>query len=332
MNRLDLLLQIELLALHQHALGDVDDHGARVLPVRLGLAPPLHPDRLAVVFAAKLQLHAGMFLALLDRGERFAHARQNVRGDERDPQCAGDIFGLQAEQPHRGAVGVDESRIQILVDVRDRRLLIEIAIALFAGGEHLLIAQPLELRGSPRGEDSEDEQPARLAAHRPLVEHRQVPQRLAVHPAQRHVEITFDPHLPEAGIFREFICDLVGMMTQASADDVFTGRAEQIPFEVRREVIHLPVGQRAGAHLAGKLRDKRVSHANRASEVPNQRLKEILPGARSGPFHDRAQGLDLVRRQRRWIGNLGHVARLTGNHLTFPVNRLEITAKPGKSA
>jgi hypothetical protein len=50
-----LLLEPGLLLLHKHAFRDVHDHGARVLPVRLRLGPPLHPDWAAVVLAAKFQ-------------------------------------------------------------------------------------------------------------------------------------------------------------------------------------------------------------------------------------------------------------------------------------
>ena len=53
---LDLLLEIKilglesgLLLLEQHAVGDIDKHGPSVFAVRLGLGPPLDPDRFSVV-------------------------------------------------------------------------------------------------------------------------------------------------------------------------------------------------------------------------------------------------------------------------------------------
>ena len=62
MNRFDFFLQVDVLRresglflLHQYALGDVDKHRTRVGAARIGLGPPLNPDRLPVVFAAKFQ-------------------------------------------------------------------------------------------------------------------------------------------------------------------------------------------------------------------------------------------------------------------------------------
>ncbi len=56
---LDFFLQVDVLGfepglflLHQHTLGNVHEHRARELAGRIGLGPPLNPQRLAVVFAA----------------------------------------------------------------------------------------------------------------------------------------------------------------------------------------------------------------------------------------------------------------------------------------
>jgi hypothetical protein len=59
-----LLLEPGLLLLYKHPFGNVQDHGARVLPVRLGLGIPLNSDGTAVVFAAEFDHEAACARAL----------------------------------------------------------------------------------------------------------------------------------------------------------------------------------------------------------------------------------------------------------------------------
>ena len=72
-DRLDLFLEVEVLGLEpslfllqQHAVGDVQEHGARVLPAGFGLGPPLNPDGAAIVFAAEFEHDAARIRAAAD--------------------------------------------------------------------------------------------------------------------------------------------------------------------------------------------------------------------------------------------------------------------------
>ncbi len=105
--RLDLFLQVQVLLLQarslplrQDAVGDIDDHRPRVLAVRLGTRPELHPYRPAVVLAAKLQLDKAAFLAVADvlKGRSKLLLIIRGRGHQRHADRAGYVFGAQAQQ------------------------------------------------------------------------------------------------------------------------------------------------------------------------------------------------------------------------------------------
>jgi hypothetical protein len=64
--------KMDLLLLHQHAVRDVEENGARVIPGRGGLGPPLDPHRLANVFAAKFENDAARLGPASDRLKRIA--------------------------------------------------------------------------------------------------------------------------------------------------------------------------------------------------------------------------------------------------------------------
>jgi hypothetical protein len=59
--------------------GDVDEHGPRVLTVWIGLRPPLHPDGLTIVFAAKLELYSRALFPALDGRQGLIDASLRLR-------------------------------------------------------------------------------------------------------------------------------------------------------------------------------------------------------------------------------------------------------------
>src|SRR5262249_16848092 len=157
MNGFDFFLQVQillldpaLLRLHEHAFRDVHDHGARVLPIRLRLGPPLHPDRAAVVLAAEFQDDSAGVRAPADGRQGLAGAPLGVGRVRHQglPYRAHYLLGLETEDPERGPVGGKEARFEIFLDVTDWRFLKEIPVLLFALHEVLL--GPLD-DGAQRG-------------------------------------------------------------------------------------------------------------------------------------------------------------------------------------
>ena len=84
------------------------------------------------------------------------------------------VFGGITQQVRRPAVDIQEFAVFSEGHVSVRRLLVEVPVASLALHQPLLDPQPLELDGRAGGEDPEDEEPARLGRHGPLVEHGQV--------------------------------------------------------------------------------------------------------------------------------------------------------------
>ena len=124
------------------------NHRARVLAVRLGLRPPLHPDRLAVVLPAELEHDSAGVGPLADRREcllGFVRLFSGVSAHERHADCADDFLGFEAQNPDRGPVRPDKARIEILMDVRDRRLLKQVAVPLLAFNQSALDAKTRQL-------------------------------------------------------------------------------------------------------------------------------------------------------------------------------------------
>jgi len=193
-----------------------------------------------------------------------------------------------------GAVGAEEPRLEVLVDVGNWGFLIEIAIALPAFEEALIEAQPLQLRRRPRREDPEGEEPARLPGHRPFVEDRQVSEVLAAGVAQGHAEVALDTPLDQGPVVGELPLDAAGVVAQVALDHVLAGRAREVPLDVVGEVVADPVSQRAGLAGAGELGDEGVAGADRPGQVENERPEELLPRRPRRPLDDGAQGGHLV--------------------------------------
>ena len=173
------------------------NHRARVLPMRLGLGPPLHPQRFPVVFPAELENDAACCHPLPDRRERFPDSSLVLRRlcDERHADRADDFLGFEPQHPDRRPIRAQKARIEILMDVRDRRFLEQVAIALFAFNQSLLDPQTRELRSRPSGKDPKNQQLLRFFRHRSRVEDGQMAQVLAIGRDERHAQITLDSHL-----------------------------------------------------------------------------------------------------------------------------------------
>ena len=184
-------------------------------------------------------------------------------------------------------------------------LLVELAIAPLALHELLLDPQPLELDGGPRGEDPEDEEPAGLGRHGPLIEDRQVAEHPALAVEQRHAQVALDPQVDEQPVAREPLPDLLGMVAQPPAHDVLAGSPGQLEFEVLLDPAPAPVGERADSRRRpGELGDEGITDAEGRGQVPDQRLEEHRAGAPGRPLEDRPQRGDLIAVQ---IGAAGRL-------------------------
>jgi len=126
-----------LLLLHQHAVSDIDEHRARGSAAAVGPGPPLNPNRLAAVMAAKLEHDAARVRPPVDGFERLAQSELGVRrvGDERLSVGSRDFFRLDSQNPHRRAVGANETGIEAFVHIGNRSLVEQIAEALLAFGQ-----------------------------------------------------------------------------------------------------------------------------------------------------------------------------------------------------
>ena len=129
-----LILESNLLLLHQNAVRDINEHRARVITANSRPGPPLDPHRLAVVLATQFKNDASGVGAVSDRVERLAQVALGVRrlGHERLAERPGDLFRLEAKDPHRGVVSLNHARIQTLMNVGDRGLVEKITEALLA--------------------------------------------------------------------------------------------------------------------------------------------------------------------------------------------------------
>ena len=113
-------------ALLKDPRGDVDHHRARVGAVGRRFRPPLHPDGFTVVLAAEFQHDAAGVFAFGDGAKRLASPWIRRLRHQRPSQRLRHGSRLDAKQLDRGAVGADEARVEVLVDVCDRRLVEEI--------------------------------------------------------------------------------------------------------------------------------------------------------------------------------------------------------------
>ena len=129
-----LRLEPGLLPFHQHPLGDVHEHRARVGAARVGIGPPLNPNRLAVIPAAQFEDDAAGVRPAPNGFERLAQTALGVGrlGHEILPVSSGNLFGLDAENPHGGAIGPDETGIKTFIHVGNGRLIEKVTESLLA--------------------------------------------------------------------------------------------------------------------------------------------------------------------------------------------------------
>jgi hypothetical protein len=127
-----LRLEPDLFALHQHPIRNIDEHRPRVFAAGSGLGPPLDPHGLAVVLTLKFEHHA---TGLGPTSNALEHLAQAALGlgclrHERLAEGSGDLFGLDAHDAHRGAIGLDEAGVNFLMHVSDRSFVKKIPEAL----------------------------------------------------------------------------------------------------------------------------------------------------------------------------------------------------------
>ena len=204
-------------------------------------------------------------------------------------------------QELRGAaVHADQAQVRPERHVSVRRLLVEVPVAALALDQPLLDPQPLQLDSGASGEDPEDEKPARLGRHGPLVEHGQVPEDVPLAVEQWDAEIALDPQLDQSLVLRKLPSDPEGMVAEPPAHHVLAGRPGEIEFDVREDLAPAPVREGPDASRdTGELGDERETHPDRRREVPDERLEKDLARTPGRPLDDRPQGGDLVIDRRR---------------------------------
>ena len=208
------------------------------LPPGFGLGPPLNPDRACRCPCGEARGRRRWCRCLgrwTRRPRRTLVGRWACRGRRRCRRCR-HFLGLDAQNPHGGAVGADEARFEVFLDVGDRRFLVEIAVALLAFGQVLFKTQPRQLGHGPGREDPKDEQIPRLFRHRLRIEDAKVAEILAIGRNQRHAQVAFDPHLRQRKVGRESLGHADRIMAQTSSCHVLTRRSGQVVFEVRDDV------------------------------------------------------------------------------------------------
>ena len=180
--------------LGENALCDVHKHRARELPARIGLRPPLNPDRLAVVLAAQFEYDAAGVRAFANGGERVADAPLGIRciGHQRYADGANHLVGRDAEDSHCRSIGADKPRLKVFVHIRNRRFLKQIAETLFAFNPTALGPEPFKFGDRTRREYTKNRELPRLGRHRAFVEHSQMAEMLTGFVHERHAEITLN--------------------------------------------------------------------------------------------------------------------------------------------
>ena len=129
-----LSLEPRLLLFHQHLIGDVHEHAARIPACRLRPAPPPHPQRPAVVLAAEFEDHSLFVGSGGKQRERIAQAALSfgrIR-EKRGPEQTLYFVRLDAQDLHRSAVGPKNTGVDSLMDVRDGCFLKKVTEAFLA--------------------------------------------------------------------------------------------------------------------------------------------------------------------------------------------------------
>ena len=122
----------------------------------------MNPEGLAVVFAAQFEHDAAGVRSAPNGRERVVQTPLGLGCVRHEIPTigAGDLFGFDAQDSHRRAIGPNEPRIKTLIHISNGRLIEEIAETLFACGQGLaslleLIANalffPFDLRKFARG-------------------------------------------------------------------------------------------------------------------------------------------------------------------------------------
>ncbi len=215
--------------------------------------------------------------------------------DERHPDRAAHLVGLQTQHFDRGPIGRDEARFEIFLDVADRSFLIEVSVPFFTLEQSLFITQPFQFGCGTSRKTSEREQISLLCRQGPCVEHREMAEHLTPRVEQRHAQVALDRHLDECLITREPFLDAAGIMAQPAADHILAGGPGQVVFDVFADLALPPVGESPHSRaLAGKLGNEGILDPERRGEVPDERLEEYLARAPGRSVDDGAQGGDLV--------------------------------------
>ena len=92
-------------------------------PLGSGLDQNTSENGAAVVLAFQLYQDAADVAAAFDRFKQFLHPLPCIGPVEMKPTAPCNSSGFMHNHPLRGVIGADEARLQILMHVRDRRLI-----------------------------------------------------------------------------------------------------------------------------------------------------------------------------------------------------------------
>ena len=195
----------------------------------------------------------------------------------------------------RPVIGAENSPFAADGQVAHRRLFVEIAIATFALQEPFLGPEPFQLRGGPRSEDPENEQPARFRRHRPVVKHGQMTENLALAVQEGDAHVAVNAQTDQRGRVREVLRHTRGVMNESPAHDGIAGSRRKIVFHVLDDPITRPKGDGAHPRIhVGELGDDGVGNVDGRSQSAHQRPEELFSRAAGRPFDDIAQCAEVV--------------------------------------
>src|SRR5262249_50685596 len=138
----------------------------------------------------------------------------------------------------------------------------------------------LQLRGSTRGEDSDEVHSTFIALHRLVINDRDMPHDSPSRIEHRDTQVTLGFQLDQASIQGKEFDQTLAIMADLSFDHLSARRIGHIEFETVAEVISLPESQRPGMLSVIALGDESMADTQSFGHVFHHRWEKIASGCR----------------------------------------------------
>ena len=204
--------------------------------------------------------------------------------------------------------GIDASRAAVFIQFDDRvhRAVDEAIDLLLPVTKFGFAVQSLHFGRRPRAENAKDRQHPRVLRERPTIDHRHMPEDIAVHVEERHPEVTYEANhcLRPA---RKEIDEAVGKMDHAALfDHLLAGGAGDVEAVILDEAAVHPEGECVQHLLFGTAsRHHRAVDIEALGQVFHQRAEKPLAGLLGRALKNSAQGGVFVQIQ-KWDGIQPH--------------------------